>query len=297
MSDYVRVEKAIRYLKDRYLEQPDLRAVAEVTGVSEFHFQRLFSRWAGISPKSMLKFLTAQHAKALLRQSRSVLDAALDAGLSGPGRLHDLLVAVDAVSPGEFKDYGAGVEIRYGFEDTPFGTCMIGATARGVCHLSFLDGDGAARRAVFLEEFKSAWPRAIFRRDPRSTHRLARRIFARGADRSPLRVLLVGTPFRLKVWEALLAIPFGRVVSYRDVARSIGAPDACRAVGSAVGANPVAYLIPCHRVIRESGIVGDYRWGHERKVAMLVWENGARYAINDQAPDNRRDPAQAQTAR
>jgi AraC family transcriptional regulator, regulatory protein of adaptative response / methylated-DNA-[protein]-cysteine methyltransferase len=294
MNDYARIEKAIRYLRERYVDQPDLRVVADVAGVSEFHFQRLFSRWAGISPKSMLKFLTARHAKTLLRDSRSVLDASLEAGLSGPARLHDLLVTVDAVTPGEFKDYGAGVEIRYGFEQSPFGTCLIGATARGVCHLSFLVDSASRRRAAFLDEFKSDWPRAIFRRDRESTHRLARRIFSRAAGLSPLRVLLVGTPFRLKVWEALLGIPPGRVASYRDVARAIGAPDACRAVGSAVGANPVAYLIPCHRVIRESGVVGDYRWGAERKVAMLVWENGARCAINDPAPDKRR---QAQIAR
>ena len=276
MNDYARVEKAIRYLKDHSIEQPDLRAVAQVAGVSEFHFQRLFSRWAGVSPKAMLKFLTAQRAKRLLRDARaSVLDAALDAGLSGPGRLHDLLVTVDAVSPGEFKNYGAGMEIRYGFHDSPFGACLIGATARGVCHLSFLHNGGTGRRAVFLDEFKSDWPRATFRRDAQATERLARDIFARGADRPAVRVLLAGTPFRLKVWQALLEIPFGRVASYRDIARAIGAPEACRAVGSAVGANPVAYLIPCHRVIRETGVVGEYRWGRERKLAMLMWENGS----------------------
>jgi AraC family transcriptional regulator of adaptative response/methylated-DNA-[protein]-cysteine methyltransferase len=283
MSDYARVEKAIHYLKERYLEQPDLRMVAEAAGVSEFHFQRLFSRWAGISPKAMLKFLTAQRAKTLLRDSRaSVLDAALDAGLSGPGRLHDLLVTVDAVTPGEFKNYGAGMEIRYGFHESPFGACLIGATSRGICHLSFLDEKSSRCRVEFLEELKSDWPRATLCRDLPATDRLVRRIFIRAADRAPLRVHLVGTPFRLKVWQALLEIPFGRVMSYHDIARSIGAPDACRAVGSAVGANPVAYLIPCHRVIRETGVVGDYRWGRERKLAMLMWENGSRYAINDQ---------------
>jgi AraC family transcriptional regulator, regulatory protein of adaptative response / methylated-DNA-[protein]-cysteine methyltransferase len=275
MNDYARVEKAIRYLNDHSMEQPDLGAVAEVAGLSEFHFQRLFSRWVGVSPKAMLKFLTAQRAKSLLREARSsVLHAALDAGLSGPGRLHDLLVSVDAVSPGEFKNYGAGVDIGYGFHDSPFGACLVGATARGVCHLSFLDEDNARRRAAFLEEFESDWPRAAFRRDVPATGRLARQIFARGARRPQVGVLLAGTPFRLKVWQALLEIPFGRVASYRDIARAVGAPDACRAVGSAVGANPVAYLIPCHRVIRETGVVGEYRWGRERKLAMLMWENG-----------------------
>jgi AraC family transcriptional regulator, regulatory protein of adaptative response / methylated-DNA-[protein]-cysteine methyltransferase len=282
MNDYARVEKAIRYLKEHSIEQPDLRAVAEFAGLSEFHFQRLFSRWAGVSPKAMLKFLTAQRAKSLLRDARaSVLDAALDAGLSGPGRLHDLLVTVDAVSPGEFKNYGAGMAIRYGFHDSPFGVCLLGGTARGVCHLSFLNEDNARRRAAFLDEFKSEWPRAEFRRDPQSTERLARQIFAGSASRRPVRVLLAGTPFRLKVWQALLEIPFGRVASYRDVARAIGAPHACRAVGSAVGANPVAYLIPCHRVILETGVVGEYRWGRARKLAMLMWEKSRSYDIQE----------------
>ncbi len=287
MNDYARVEKAIRYLKDCYLEQPDLRTVAAVAGVSEFHFQRLFSRWAGISPKTMLQLLTAQRAKALLRDSRSsVLDAALDAGLSGPGRLHDLMIAVDAVTPGEFKSYGSGVEIRYGFHATPFGVCMIGATARGVCRLSFLDQDNRQSRADLLADFKAEWPRATFREDTPLSGRLTRRIFSSGAARAPLRVLLVGTPFRLKVWQALLDIPFGRVASYSDVARAVGAPAACRAVGSAVGANPVAYLIPCHRVIRETGIIGEYRWGAERKIAMLVWENGRRQLRNNRTAED-----------
>jgi AraC family transcriptional regulator of adaptative response/methylated-DNA-[protein]-cysteine methyltransferase len=281
MNDYARVEKAIRFLKDSCLEQPDLRTVAEVAGVSEFHFQRLFSRWAGISPKAMLQLFTAQRAKTLLRDSRSVLDAALDTGLSGPGRLHDLMIAVDAVTPGEFKSYGSGVEISYGFHATPFGVCMIGATARGVCRLSFLDQDNRKSRAELVDDFTVEWPRATFREDSPITARLARRIFCRGAAREPLQVLLVGTPFRLKVWQALLEIPFGRVASYSDVARSVGAPDACRAVGSAVGANPVAYLIPCHRVIRETGVIGQYRWGAERKIAMLIWENGTGCAIKN----------------
>ena len=296
MNDYVRVEKAIHYLKEHSVEQPDLRSIAEVAGLSEFHFQRLFSRWAGVSPKAMLKFLTVQRAKTLLRDSRrSVLDAALDAGLSGPGRLHDLLVTVDAVTPGEFKRYGAGMEIRYGIQDSPFGACLIGATPRGVCHLSFLDNDGADGRAARVEELRSEWPRAIFRRDPQAAERLARRIFARADGAAPLRVLLVGTPFRLKVWQALLEIPFGGVASYHDVARSIGAPDACRAVGSAVGANRVAYLIPCHRVIRETVVVGGYRWGGERKLAMLMWENGRRYEINE--PAQTANSVQTQTMR
>jgi AraC family transcriptional regulator of adaptative response/methylated-DNA-[protein]-cysteine methyltransferase len=280
MTDYERIEKVIRHLKEHYVEQPDLRTLAGIAQVSEFHFHRLFSRWAGITPKALVKFLTAKHAKALLRESQSVLDASLDSGLSGPSRLHDLLVSVDAVSPGEFKNYGEGMEIRYGFHSTPFGSCLIGATARGNCHLSFLDRDSTSRRASVLRELKSDWPKAVLRHHPQSTRQLASQIFDRGVTSrtEKIPVLLVGTPFRLKVWEALLKIPFGSVLSYHDVARSIGAPNACRAVGAAVGKNPVAYLIPCHRVIRETGIVGDYRWGQARKLAMLAWENGSSHA-------------------
>jgi AraC family transcriptional regulator of adaptative response/methylated-DNA-[protein]-cysteine methyltransferase len=281
MNDYERIEKVIRHLKEHYVEQPDLRTLAGVAQVSEFHFHRLFSRWAGVTPKSFVKFLTAQHAKALLRESQSVLDAALDSGLSGPGRLHDLLVSVDAVSPGEFKSYGEGMEIRYGFHPTPFGTCLIGATARGICHLSFLD-DSSISGAAILRELKSDWPKAVLRRQPQSTRALASKIFDRGRSEK-IPVLLVGTPFRLKVWEALLKIPSGRVLSYQDIARSIGNSRACRAVGSAVGANPVAYLIPCHRVIYETGIVGNYRWGPARKLAMLAWESESPAAIDARA--------------
>jgi AraC family transcriptional regulator of adaptative response/methylated-DNA-[protein]-cysteine methyltransferase len=277
MNDYDRIEKVIRHLKEHYVEQPDLRTLAGIARVSEFHFHRLFSRWAGVTPKSLVKFLTARHAKALLRESQSVLDAALDSGLSGPGRLHDLLVSIDAVSPGEFKTYGAGMEIRYGFHPTPFGTCLIGATTRGICHLSFLDRDSPGRRAAVLRELKSTWPNAGLRQDSQATRELASMIFRRG-HHEKIPVLLVGTPFRLKVWEALLKIPSGRVLSYRDIARSIGNSRACRAVGSAVGANPVAYLIPCHRVIHETGIVGNYRWGPARKLAMLAWENSSQDA-------------------
>jgi len=278
MTDYERIENVIRHLTEHYFEQPDFRELAGIAKVSEFHFHRLFSRWAGVTPKALIKFLTAKHAKALLRQSQSVLDASLDAGLSGPGRLHDLLVSVDAVSPGEFKSYGEGMEIRYGFHSTPFGTCIIGATARGICHLSFLEQDSSSRRAATIRELRSDWPKAILRHHPQSTRGLAAKIFDRGAKTrtGKIPVLLVGTPFRLKVWEALLKIPSGHVLSYLDVARSIGAPNACRAVGAAVGQNPVAYLIPCHRVIHETGIVGNYRWGQARKLAMLARESGSK---------------------
>lgn len=273
MTDYERIAKVIRYVEEHYLEQPDLGALARVAGLSEFHFHRLFARWAGITPKAFVKFLTARHAKDLLRKSRGLLEASLDSGLSGPGRLHDLLVSVDAMTPGEFKSYGRGMRIHYGFHPTPFGTCLIAITARGVCHLSFLNRDRSAIRASLIQELRSAWPNADMRRHSPSTRKIVTKIFHR-RRREKLALFLVGTRFRIKVWEALLKIPPGCVVSYHDVARSIDSPRASRAVGAAVGKNTVALLIPCHRVIRETGIVGDYRWGHVRKKALLAWESG-----------------------
>lgn len=285
MTDYERIEKVIRYLDSDYLEQPDLRMLAQVAQLSEFHFHRLFSRWAGITPKAFLKFLTAQHAKALLRRSRGVLEASLDSGLSGPGRLHDLLVSVDGTTPGEFKNQGQGMEIRYGFHPTPFGTCMIATTARGICHLSFLDADGRRHRASMLNQLRSAWPNADIRHHPRATRQIVSKIFnrRRRSQTEKLPLFLIGTPSRMKVWEALFKIPPGHVVSYRDVARSIENPHASQAIGTAVSKNPIAILIPCHRVIRETGIVGDYRWGHLRKKAILAWESGRDNGVETRA--------------
>jgi AraC family transcriptional regulator of adaptative response/methylated-DNA-[protein]-cysteine methyltransferase len=276
MTDYERIERVIRYLESHYLEQPDLRVLAGITGLSVFHFHRLFSRWAGITPKAFLKFLTARHAKALLRSSRDVLETSLDSGLSGPGRLHDLLISIDGITPGEFKRQGQGIRIRYGFHPSPFGACAVAITDRGLCHLSFWNRDSRASRAAVLEDLRSDWPSAELRLDPRSTRRIVSQIFSRGRNSTErLPIFLVGTPFRLKVWEALLRIPAGRVLSYQDVARWIGHPRASRAVGTAVGRNPVAFLIPCHRVIRETGVIGDYRWGSKRKTAILAWERGS----------------------
>lgn len=214
MTDYERIEKVIHYLESHYLEQPDLRALARAARLSEFHFHRLFSRWAGVTPKTFLKFLTAKHAKALLQRSRGVLEASLDSGLSGPGRLHDLLISVDGMTPGEFKNYGRGMEIRYGFHPSPFGTCMIATTVRGVCHLSFLDPDSPARRASLLNELRSAWPNADIRHHPRSTRQIVSKIFnrPRRSQTEKLSLFLIGTPFRMKVWEALLRIPPGHVL-------------------------------------------------------------------------------------
>ncbi len=269
-TDYARIERAIRYLEENYRRQPNLKEMARGAGLSEFHFQRLFRRWAGISPKRFVQYLTAGHAVRMLRDSRTNLDAAYDAGLSGSGRLHDLLVNFHAVTPGELKRAGEGLTIHYGFHPSPFGECLIAVTARGVCHLGFAppsDRDSA------LSELKKEWPRARFEEAARKTAPLARRLFARGNGHSPgIDLYVRGTNFQIKVWEALLRIPSGSVVSYEDIAQRIGAPRAVRAVAGAVAHNPVAWLIPCHRVIRKSGALGGYRWGETRKKALLAWE-------------------------
>jgi AraC family transcriptional regulator, regulatory protein of adaptative response / methylated-DNA-[protein]-cysteine methyltransferase len=272
-SDYARIERAIRFLDRRFLEQPSLAEVAAEVGLSEFHCQRIFSRWAGISPKRFLQFLTATHARTLLLERRSVLSAAYAGGLSGPGRLHDLMVSVHAATPGEIKTGGEGVEIAFGVQPTPFGEAFLAASGRGVCALAFVEGDdGAAAR----DRLRRDWPRATLREDAVRTAALARRIFDAPAEQpgeAPIRLHVRGTNFQLRVWEALLRVPAGEVTTYGDLARSIEAPRAARAVGAAVGANAIAYLIPCHRVIRETGAFGGYRWGPPRKRALLAWES------------------------
>lgn len=270
-DEYVRIEKAILYLGDNFRRQPDLGNVAREVGLSESHFHRMFTRWAGISPKRFLQFLTAEYAKDLLRETPNVLDAAYGAGLSGPGRLHDLLVNVYAMTPGEMKGEGAGLTIRYGMHPSPFGDCFVAITDRGVCGLSFPSGD---RYREAVEDLENRWSRAVLREDPGTTKGVAVQIFdpSRRAAASPLNVLVRGTNFQVRVWEALVRIPPGHARSYEDVAVHLGVPGAARAVGSAVARNPVAFLIPCHRVIRKTGKFGDYRWGGPRKKAILAWE-------------------------
>jgi AraC family transcriptional regulator, regulatory protein of adaptative response / methylated-DNA-[protein]-cysteine methyltransferase len=270
-QDYSRIEQAILFLESKYHEQPSLEEAARNAGLSEHHFQRLFRRWAGISPKRFVQFLTLDHAKRLLRDSRNVLDATFEAGLSGPGRLHDLFVQCEAVTPGEFQRQGAGLEITYGFFPTPFGECLLASTERGICSLLFVTEGGRAAR---LRDLASDWPGALLVENARTLSPIARRIFepaVNGSDR-PLTLLLKGTNFQIKVWEALLRVPLGALTSYGDLARRIGEPRASRAVGGAVGANPIAYLIPCHRVIRGLGVWGNYGGGVTRKKAMLAWE-------------------------
>jgi AraC family transcriptional regulator, regulatory protein of adaptative response / methylated-DNA-[protein]-cysteine methyltransferase len=269
--DFARIARAIRYIDSHFREQPRLAAIAATTGLSEFHFNRLFRRWAGLTPKQYLAVVTARAAHGALAGETSVLEAAYAVGLSGPGRLHDLLVTLDAMTPGELKERGAGLEIRYGFSDTPFGTALIGRTARGVCHLGFHDR-GAERAGAAL--LAAQWERAHLRRDDAAAQAIALEIFGarRRAEGAPLRLTVRGTNFQLKVWQALLEVGADGPVTYRDVARAAGVAGAERAVGNAVGANPVAWLVPCHHVLRSDGSLGGYRWGEERKRAMLAWE-------------------------
>ncbi|HSL29795.1 MAG TPA: methylated-DNA--[protein]-cysteine S-methyltransferase [Anaerolineales bacterium] len=269
-EDYLRIEQAIGYLENHYKEQPELIQIASEMGLSEYHFQRLFTRWAGVSPKRFLQFLTKEGAKEWLDRSENLLETTHQVGLSSLGRLHDLFVTTEAVTPGEYKSRGAGVTIRYGIHPTPFGKCLIATTERGVCHLSFVQsGEGEA-----IDELVSAWKEATMIEDYRSTVSLIEPIFdLRYSHRGkPLPVHLRGTNFQLKVWEALLQIPAGEMSTYAGIASKIGNPGATRAVGTAIGHNPVAVLIPCHRVIRKAGDFGNYRYGALRKKALLARE-------------------------
>jgi AraC family transcriptional regulator of adaptative response/methylated-DNA-[protein]-cysteine methyltransferase len=269
--DYDRIEKAIAYIEVNFGRHPDLKEISEHVGLSEFHFQRLFSSWVGISPKRFLQFLTKEYVKELLSQPTSLLDATLDAGLSGPGRLHDLFVACEAVTPGEFKAQGKGLTITYGFHDSPFGECLIARTDRGICWLAFVRNGG---RKALLDELRGPWKNARIVEDPAKTRPLVARIYdpAQWRRSSPLPILVKGTNFQIKVWEALLRIPVGTVVTYEDIALTIGLPKAVRAVGSAVGKNPVSFVIPCHRVVRKTAEFGNYGGGPARKKAMIGWE-------------------------
>jgi AraC family transcriptional regulator, regulatory protein of adaptative response / methylated-DNA-[protein]-cysteine methyltransferase len=269
-EDYVRIEQAILYLENHYKEQPSLEEVAGNIGLSEFHFQRLFTRWAGVSPKRFLQFLTKEGAKDLLSRSENLLDTTHQVGLSSLGRLHDLFVTTEAVTPGEFKSRGEGVTIRYGIHLTPFGKCLIGLTEHGICHLGFVQtSEGDA-----IDDLVHEWKAATMIEDYRATAALVEPIFhLHYSERiKPLNVHLRGTNFQIKVWEALLQIPAGSVTTYEGLAQRIGQPTASRAVGSAVGHNPIAVLIPCHRVIRKVGDFGNYRYGSLRKKALLASE-------------------------
>lgn len=279
MNDYERVASVIRFLDRHHTEQPDLAALARAADLSSFHFHRLFSTWAGVTPKDFLQCLTLEHVKRLLDDGHNVLHAAIDAGLSGPGRLHDLCVTLEAASPGEIKSGGAGLEIDYGFATTPFGKALIGETKRGICHLSFVDQDSVAAREILA----SQWPNAKLHRNDQRIAELAGEVFTPGRTSTssrPLRAFVRGSAFQLRVWRALLRVPAGSLTTYGRLAEAIGQSRAARAVGSAVGANPIAFIIPCHRVIRETGALGHYHWDPIRKRAIVGWE----LSFRDRAP-------------
>jgi AraC family transcriptional regulator of adaptative response/methylated-DNA-[protein]-cysteine methyltransferase len=273
MNDYERIAQIIRFLDERRVEQPDLATLATRAGLSPFHLHRLFSTWAGVTPKDFLQCLTLVHAKELLRRGESILEAALESGLSGPGRLHDLCVNLEAATPGELKSGGAGWAIVFGFAGSPFGECLIAESPRGLCHLSFIGNKKAASA-----ELQEHWPHAKLRHDDSVAGRLAAKIFTDPSKTSSwpaLRAFVRATPFQVRVWRALLQVPSGSLTSYGRLAAAIGRPAAARAVGAAVGQNPLAYLIPCHRVIRETGVIGNYHWGPIRKRAMIAWESSS----------------------
>jgi len=272
MNDYERVANVIRFLDRHHTEQPDLNQLAAAAGLSPFHFHRLFSTWAGVTPKDFLQCLTLEHVKQLLLNGNNVFDVALDAGLSGPGRLHDLCVTLEAASPGEMKNGGAGMQIGYGFAETPFGEALIAETKRGICHLSFVDGKG---RNAARDLLMSQWPNAKLNRNDARIGELSATIFMQGREgtsRRPLRAFVRGTSFQLRVWRALLRVPSGTLTTYGRLAEAIGQSKAARAVGSAVGANPISFIVPCHRVILETGALGNYGGGRIRKRAMVGWE-------------------------
>ncbi len=274
-TDYKIVEKAIHFIENNHDRQPTLSEIASSVNLSAFHFQRLFSRWVGISPKRFLQFLTKEYAKKLLKESKNILDVTYDAGLSSPGRLHDLFIHCEAVTPGEYKLKGDGLEIIYGFAHSPFGLCLIANTHRGICALKFVQGDTTKE---LIEWLYQQWPKASFIQDNNTIQYLSRSVFPfdNQKGQAPLHLYIKGTNFQIKVWEALTKIPFGMTVTYQDIATHIGLPGANRAVGTAIGKNPIPFLIPCHRVIRKMGEFGNYGEGKTRKKAIIGYEASKR---------------------
>jgi AraC family transcriptional regulator, regulatory protein of adaptative response / methylated-DNA-[protein]-cysteine methyltransferase len=273
VDDYSVVRRAVAYISEQWRAQPEIEAIAHATGVTPDELHHLFRRWAGLTPKAFLQALTLDHARRLLRESASVLDAAYEVGLSGPGRLHDLFVTHEAMSPGQWKAGGEGLTLAYGYHPSPFGIALVIATARGLAGLAFAD---AGEESKALDDMRGRWPRAEFREDTAGTAALARRIFQPKLwqrDR-PLQVVMIGTDFEVRVWETLLKVPMGRATTYSDIAAHVCTPKAARAVGAAVGKNPISFVVPCHRVIGKGGDLTGYHWGLTRKRAMLGWEAG-----------------------
>jgi AraC family transcriptional regulator of adaptative response/methylated-DNA-[protein]-cysteine methyltransferase len=272
-SDYEIVRRSIEYISRRWREQPSLERIAAHVGMKPLSLQRLFTRWAGLSPKGFLQAVTLDHARKLLSDRASVLDASYEVGLSGPGRLHDLFVTHEAMTPGEFKAKGEGLAIGYGFHPSPFGTALVMITAHGLCGLAFAD---EGREKAALADMRSRWPRATYAEDSATTAPYVRRIFDPAAwtpDR-PLRVVMIGTDFEVTVWERLLKLPVGGATTYSGIAASLGRPTAARAVGAAVARNPISFVVPCHRVLAKGGDLCGYHWGLTRKRAILGWEAG-----------------------
>jgi AraC family transcriptional regulator of adaptative response/methylated-DNA-[protein]-cysteine methyltransferase len=269
--DFARIAKAIRFIERHFREQPRLTTIAAQVGLSEFHFNRLFRRWAGVTPKQYLAFVTGREARGAIVNQSSVLDAAYSVGLSGPGRLHDLIVTLDAVTPGELKNLGRGITVRYGFTDTPFGEALLATTPRGLCHLAFVE---AGERESATTELRDHWRNADFARDDARARDFANRIWGpAAATGEPLSLNVAGTNFQLKVWQALLDVGAHSRTTYSGLATAIGEEGSARAVGNAVGANPIAWLIPCHNVLRRDGALGGYHWGEDRKRAILEWDS------------------------
>lgn len=268
MTDYERIEKAIIYLKDNFKEQPDLDSIAKQVHLSPFHFQRMFKDWAGVSPKKFVQFISVEYAKKLLKENLSLLDTSFETGLSGTSRLHDLFISIEGMSPGEYKSGGRELAINYSFAETAFGDIIIASTAKGICHLAFVNDQKQG-----LLTLRENFPQASLTQKTDLLQQDALRVFTGDwTDLNKVKLHLKGTAFQLKVWQTLLTVPLGQVTSYSRIANIIQQPNASRAVGTAIGNNPVAFLIPCHRVIKETGIIGNYHWGSSRKTAMLGWE-------------------------
>lgn len=270
-QDYDTVRRAIEYLTKKFREQPEVDAVAAAAGTDPRRLNELFRRWCGLTPKAFLQAVTLDNAKKLLAQSPNILETSYELGLSGPGRLHDLFVVHEAMSPGEWKSGGDGLEILYGFHPSPFGTALVMATPRGLCGLAFSD---PGKENAALKDMQARWKNASYREDSAATADIAARIFQseRWQPDTPLRVVLIGTDFEVRVWQTLLKVPLGRAATYSDVARNIGKEKAARAVGAAVGKNPISFVVPCHRIVATNGALTGYHWGLTRKRAMLGWE-------------------------
>lgn len=268
MTDYIRIANAIGYIRDHSTDQPSLEEIAAQVHLSPFHFQRLFREWAGVTPKKFLQYISVEHARQLLHNKLTLADTSFETGLSGTGRLHDLFVSIEAMTPGEYKNGGASLEIDYDFFPTAFGQVIIAATSKGICKIDFIDDENIAVRNL-----KQRWPQALLRYGKNRHHQDVKDFFAQDWNNlSAIKLHLQGSPFQLKVWEALLRIPSGSLSTYATIAKNIDRPAASRAVGTAIGMNPVAYLIPCHRVIRATGVIGEYHWGSIRKTSMIGWE-------------------------